>query len=91
MYRIVEFSFLSHSAEKLNELWLYLGDAAPTLIGVLAFAFVLPYDLPYRSIFKRGLKRGGCGMTNMEEQGEVPCYPSTNTVKENLKNEEQYS
>ncbi len=92
MYRIVEFSFLSRRAEELNELWFYLGDAAPTLIGVLAFAFVLPYELPYGSIFKGGLKRGGgCGRTNTERQTEVPCDSSTNTVKENLEDEEQYS
>ena len=86
MYRIVEFSVLSRKAEELNELWLYLGDATPTFIGVIAFAFVLPYELPYGSIFKGAFKRG-CTRTNTERQREVPRDSNMNSVRDSLEGE----
>lgn len=81
MYRIVEFSVLIRKAERLNELWLYSGDVALTFIGVMAFAFVLPYELPYSSIFKKE----GCGGTNTP----APCESSMNSMRDSLEDEVQ--
>jgi hypothetical protein len=80
VYRIVEFSVLIRNAERLNELWLYFGDVAPTFIGVMAFAFVLPYELPYGSIFKREC----CGGTNTGSERQAPCDSSMNSMRDSL-------
>jgi hypothetical protein len=57
IYRIVEFSLLITPGEELNMLWLYLFDATPTLVGVLAFAYLCPYDLPFAGAFRWGMKK----------------------------------
>ena len=39
---------------------MYVFDALPTLVGSMAYAFSLPYELPYAVAIQR---RRGCGTT----------------------------
>jgi hypothetical protein len=48
----VEFSILIRTGVKIDEMWLYIFDTTPMFIGVMAFAIVLPYDIPYARMFK---------------------------------------
>ena len=53
-------------------MWLYIADAAPTFVGVMAFALVLPYELNYIAMFKaRRRGRGRCQRT-CTERPEIP-------------------
>jgi hypothetical protein len=50
----------------------------------MAFAYVLPYELPYGSIFKGAVDNEECRRIN---QTEIPCDSSTNSVNDSLGNE----
>jgi hypothetical protein len=73
----MEFSMLARSGVQLNEAWLYIFDALPTFIGVLAFAIVLPYDLPHGRMFREGAKRRRrwCRRTDTEDGTQVITEP----------------
>jgi RTA1 like protein len=61
VYRMVEFSLLArNNSDQIREVYLYVFDALPTLVGSMAYTFWLPYELPYRQAFK---KPGRCGTT----------------------------
>lgn len=54
---------------KLNEVWLYAFDACPMMMGLMAFIFVLPYDLPYGRMFKlMSRKRREALLAEMEQE-----------------------
>jgi len=61
IYRMVEFGLLArNNSNQINEVYLYIFDALPTLVGSLAYAFSLPYELPYRQVCKRRCTTTAC-------------------------------
>lgn len=49
-----------NNSDQISEVYLYVFDALPTLVGAATYTFSLPYELPYGQVFK---KRRGCGAT----------------------------
>jgi hypothetical protein len=66
----VEFSLLITPGEKLNMLWLYLFDATPTFIGIIAFGYLFPYDLPFAAAFRWGTKKR-CSNRNRNQDDDL--------------------
>jgi len=80
IYRIVEFSLLITPGEKLNMLWLYLFDATPTFIGIVAFGYLFPYDLPFAVAFRWGTKKH-CSNRNQGDDLASSRPPSYDNLK----------
>jgi RTA1 like protein len=86
IYRTVEFSLmLVNSNDDINEIWLYIFDAAPTFIAIMTLAIVHPFELPYLDAFRRNpgeaRARGCVRRTNTERQRAVRTEPArTETV-----------
>ena len=53
IYRIIEFSLMVRYGIELEDKWLYILDATPTWVGVMALAAVSPFELPYAAMFRR--------------------------------------
>jgi hypothetical protein len=53
-------------------MWLYIADAAPTFVGVMAFALVLPYELKYIAMFKARRRGEECCRRTCTERPEIP-------------------
>lgn len=49
-----------NNSDQISEVYLYVFDALPTLLGSMTYTFSLPYELPYGQTFK-GRRR--CGAT----------------------------
>jgi hypothetical protein len=69
----VEFSVLIRSGEKLDDMWIYIWDATPTFIGIMAFAIILPYDLPFGETFGLVFRGGKCPTANNERERKAAC------------------
>ena len=65
---------------KTDEIWLYVFDATPMFIGVMAFALVLPYDLPYGHTFKLMSRRKRERYLLAAGEGQVSGNESTPTL-----------
>jgi hypothetical protein len=61
---------LIRSGEEISDSWLLIGDAAPTLVGVMAFVFALPYELSYTAAMKARHRGCTCRRADFERQGE---------------------
>ena len=71
------------SGIELDDKWLYILDATPTFVGVMAFAIILPFDLPYAAMFKRG----NCRRRDMEV-GDAEGRRNNESTDENGKGED---
>ena len=71
---------LIRSGEEISDIWLFIGGAAPTFVGVMAFVLVLPYELSYTAAMKSG-RRGSCRRTNTERQREEEVGSSNVSTK----------
>lgn len=87
VYRIVEFSILVRSGVQLDDIWLYVWDSAPTFIGVMAFAIVLPYELPYGGMFKGILRHRRCPRNDYADESRIICEPKV--TREEMEDESE--
>jgi hypothetical protein len=65
---------------------LYIFDAAPIFVGVMAFAILLPYDLRYGGMFRKPGAAESCGSTKSETQSPA----EDNETDEKLKIGEEW-
>ena len=56
----MEFSLLARYGTQISDIYLYIFDALPTLVGLMSFTSVAPYDLPYGLLFKRRCRESVC-------------------------------
>jgi hypothetical protein len=76
------------SGVQLNDIWFYIFDATPTFIAVMAFAIILPYDLPYGGMFKEIGGRRKCQQNDDADDNETVCESEITNVEleDGLKN-----
>lgn len=71
------------SGIELDDKWLYILDATPTFVGVMAFAIILPFDMPYAAM----AKKGNCRRRDMEVR-DAEAHRSNESNYENEKGED---